>query len=165
MRTIINKYASPQSDFLFPVMKTTEFRQSVYDSALRTYNLNLKKLSELLGEKATLTSYVPRHSWASEALKLHIPMHVISESMGHSNEKTTSIYLTSLDHRNIDAATRKIFEMANRRSKIKKRIRQPSTKTSTLSYSAIYPQYYYSISMQEVDKSDANVDKILKPTK
>ena len=37
MRTIINKYASPQSDFLFPVMKTTEFRQSVYDSALRTY--------------------------------------------------------------------------------------------------------------------------------
>lgn len=58
MRTIINKYASPQSDFLFPVMKTTEFRQSVYDSALRTYNLNLKKLSELLGEKATLTSYV-----------------------------------------------------------------------------------------------------------
>ena len=101
MRTIINKYASPQSDFLFPVMKTTEFRQSVYDSALRTYNLNLKKLSELLGEKATRTSYVPRHSWASEALKLHIPMHVISESMGHSNEKTTSIYLTSLDHRNI----------------------------------------------------------------
>ena len=165
MRTIINKYASPQSDFLFPVMKTTEFRQSVYDSALRTYNLNLKKLSELLGEKATLTSYVPRHSWASEALKLHIPMHVISESMGHSNEKTTSIYLTSLDHRNIDAATRKIFETANRRSKIKKRIRQSSTKTSTLSYSAIYPQYYYSISMQEVDKSDANVDKILKPTK
>ena len=119
----------------------------------------------MLGEKATLTSYVPRHSWASEALKLHIPMHVISESMGHSNEKTTSIYLTSLDHRNIDAATRKIFETANRRSKIKKRIRQPSTKTSTLSYSAIYPQYYYSISMQEVDKSDANVDKILKPTK
>ena len=165
MRTIINKYASPQSDFLFPVMKTTEFRQSVYDSALRTYNLNLKKLSELLGEKATLTSYVPRHSWASEALKLHIPMHVISESMGHSNEKTTSIYLTSLDHRNIDAATREIFETANRRSKIKKRIRQSSTKTSTLSYSAIYPQYYYSISMQEVDKSDANVDKILKPTK
>ena len=165
MRTIINKYASPQSDFLFPVMKTTEFRQSVYDSALRTYNLNLKKLSELLGEKATLTSYVPRHSWASEALKLHIPMHVISESMGHSNEKTTSIYLPSLDHRNIDAATRKIFETANRRSKIKKRIRQSSTKTSTLSYSAIYPQYYYSISMQEVDKSDTNVDKILKPTK
>ena len=165
MRTIINKYASPQSDFLFPVMKTTEFRQSVYDSALRTYNLNLKKLSELLGEKATLTSYVPRHSWASEALKLHIPMHVISESMGHSNEKTTSIYLTSLDHRNIDAATTKIYETANRRSKIKKRIRQSSTKTSTLSYSAIYPQYYYSISMQEVDKSDANVDKILKPTK
>ena len=60
---------------------------------------------------------------------------------------------------------KEIFEMANRRSKIKKRIRQPSTKTSTLSYSAIYPQYYYSISMQDVDKSDANVDKILKPTK
>ena len=57
------------------------------------------------------------------------------------------------------------YQWANRRSKIKKRIRQSSTKTSTLSYSAIYPQYYYSISMQEVDKSDANVDKILKPTK
>ena len=141
-------------------------RLSYYRSKTgRLLSVKVKKLSELLGEKATLTSYVPRHSWASEALKLHIPMHVISESMGHSNEKTTSIYLTSLDHRNIDAATRKIFETANRRSKIKKRIRQSSTKTSTLSYSAIYPQYYYSISMQEVDKSDANVDKILKPTK
>ena len=166
MRTIINKYAfSPIGLSSFPVMKNQNSDSPFTTPALRTYNLNLKKLSELLGEKATLTSYVPRHS-GLEALKLHIPMHVISESMGHSNEKTTSIYLTSLDHRNIDAATRKIFETANRRSKIKKRIRQSSTKN----FNALpIQQYILNIIIPSLCKRwinpMQNVDKILKPTK
>lgn len=39
-----------------------------------------------------------------------IPLSVISEGMGHSSEKTTRIYLSSLDADLIDIANRKIIE-------------------------------------------------------
>ena len=44
-----------------------------------------------------LTSYVSRHSWASAARQQNVPLSVISQSMGHDSEKTTEIYLKSLE--------------------------------------------------------------------
>ena len=44
-----------------------------------------------------LTSYVSRHSWASAARQQNVPLSIISQSMGHDSEKTTEIYLKSLD--------------------------------------------------------------------
>jgi integrase len=44
-----------------------------------------------------LTSYVSRHSWASAAHQQHVPLSVISQSTGHDSEKTTEIYLKSLE--------------------------------------------------------------------
>ncbi len=159
MEDIIDKYASPLSDFLFPVMKTEEFRQATYNSALRLYNYHLKTLSDMLGGNVSLSSYVPRHSWASEALRLHVPVRVISKSMGHTNEKTTSIYLASMDYRDIDDATRKIFNAVNKREKARKPFRKTAAKTAMLSYSVICPRYYYSISTQETGKAVANTDR------
>ena len=51
-----------------------------------------------------LTMYVARHSWASAAKNKNIPISVISEGMGHDSEKTTQIYLASLDTSEIDNA-------------------------------------------------------------
>lgn len=80
-----------------------------YDSALRNYNLRLKKISASLGLSKPLTSYVPRHSWASMAKKSGIPLQIISESLGHDNENTTRIYLSSFDQDVLDAANAKIM--------------------------------------------------------
>ena len=53
--------------------------------------------------------YVARHSWASIAHSEDIPLSVISEGMGHESEKTTRIYLASLETQVIDKANRKIL--------------------------------------------------------
>ena len=54
--------------------------------------------------------YVARHSWASAAKAKGIPLSVISEGMGHDNEATTQIYLTSLDTSVVDQANSIILD-------------------------------------------------------
>ena len=73
-------------------------------------NRNLKKVAKLTGLSVPLTLYVARHSWASIAKSKNIPISVISEGMGHDNEKTTQIYLTSLDSSLVDQANRMILK-------------------------------------------------------
>lgn len=109
MVEIINRYADPKSEYLFPVLKTPTFSQLAYEKALQHYNYHLRKLAEEIGVDS-LTSYVARHSWATQASRLHIPTRVISESMGHSNERVTAIYLASLDNHEIDMANKKVLD-------------------------------------------------------
>ncbi len=45
-----------------------------------------------------------RHSWATMAKRENLPIWVISESLGHCNEKTTYTYLASLDRSALDRA-------------------------------------------------------------
>lgn len=55
--------------------------------------------------------YICRHSWASIARSMHIPISVISEGMGHDSEATTQIYLASLDPAIIDRANGHILRL------------------------------------------------------
>ena len=57
-----------------------------------------------------LTSYVARHGWASIARSRNIPLAIISEAMGHDSEKTTRIYLASLDTTSVDKANSRILK-------------------------------------------------------
>ena len=95
-------------NYLLPIYNT-ENRD--YNSHLRTYNKRLKRLSEILGLEKPLSSYVSRHSWATIALRKGISVQVISEGMGHENEKTTRIYLASLDQNIIDDANAQIIAL------------------------------------------------------
>lgn len=64
----------------------------------------------MIGLGIPLTLYVARHSWATIAYNSNIPVSVISEGLGHDSEKTTRIYLSSLDTGVIDNANRMILE-------------------------------------------------------
>ena len=55
--------------------------------------------------------YVARHSWATIARNEGVPLAIISEGMGHDNEKTTQIYLAMLENTAIDKANRKILKL------------------------------------------------------
>ena len=55
--------------------------------------------------------YVARHSWATAAQREGIPISVISEGLGHDNEKTTQIYLASIENSVVDKANRKILKL------------------------------------------------------
>ena len=64
----------------------------------------LEKDRGLIGSDYPLTLYVARHSWASAAKRKGVPLSVISEGMGHESEKTTRIYLASLERSVVDKA-------------------------------------------------------------
>ena len=56
-----------------------------------------------------LTLYVARHGWASIAKQKQIPISVISDALGHDSEKTTLIYLSTLDTSAVDNADNEIL--------------------------------------------------------
>ncbi len=110
IQEIIDRYSrlTRNSDWLLPILYT---EKDNYSSALRKYNKRLKDISRLLKLDPPLTSYVSRHSWASLAKRTGIPIQVISEGMGHENEKTTRIYLASLDQNLIDQANSQVISL------------------------------------------------------
>lgn len=55
--------------------------------------------------------YHARHSWVSLARANGIPLSVISEAMGHDNEKTTQIYLASLEGSVVDRANELVISL------------------------------------------------------
>lgn len=111
MQEIVDKYDTGGSPYLLPIIKnvdTDERRQ--YKNAAHQVNEKLKKLGEKLGLAIPLTSYVARHAWASIAKSKNVPLATISEALGHDSEKTTRIYLASLDTSAVDKANSQILK-------------------------------------------------------
>lgn len=106
---LIDKYCCVGRKSLFPIMSADSFDQHQYDNALRLHNQHLRRLSEMLSLSVPLSSYVARHSWATQAHNHHIPTKVISESLGHTKEETTVIYLASFEHDELDRANHRVL--------------------------------------------------------
>lgn len=108
VQQIIDRYAETVKDsiYVFPILKTEESEAAYaqYQIGLNYYNRLLKKLSRLLGLEWGLSSYTSRHSWATAARDHNIPLPVISAGMGHTSERTTEIYLKTLENSVIDSA-------------------------------------------------------------
>ena len=117
MVTILERYGRtcPESPYLFPILtdEQPELAYRQYRTGLNYLNRKLKRLGKLLGEPLPLSSYTPRHSWATAARNHDVPIAVISAGMGHSSERTTLIYLDSLDNAIIDNANEKILKGLN----------------------------------------------------
>lgn len=112
MQVIVERYAGEASStpYLLPIIKEAdgmEYRQ--YLKVQHKVNRSLKRIAAMAGLGIPLTMYVARHTWATVARKMNIPMSVISEGMGHDSEKTTQIYLASIDTSEIDKANRRIL--------------------------------------------------------
>lgn len=111
MQDIVKSYSDPNSSYLLPILddncKDTRKR---YQSKAQIINRNLKEVAKRVGLRVPLTLYVARHCWASAARFKNIPLAVISEGMGHDSEKTTLIYLSSIDTSTIDKANNLIIK-------------------------------------------------------
>lgn len=111
MQEIADKHRSDDGNsFMFPIITDedgTETRQ--YRSKQSEINRQLKNIGLSLGIDTRLTMYVARHSWASIAKTMNIPLAVISDSMGHHSIKTTQIYLDTIDSDVIDKANNSII--------------------------------------------------------
>lgn len=111
MEEIIKKYPSNSSTYLLPIIKEQGNERKQYDNALHLVNYRLKDLSGMLKLQRPLTMYVASRSWASVAKVRNVPLSVISEGMGHDSEKTTQIYLASLEASVVDKANKMILEL------------------------------------------------------
>ena len=112
MQDIIDKYYTEDTPYLLPVirdMEKDERRQ--YINASHLINNKLKKLGERIGLSIPLTMYVARHGWATIAHSRNVPLSIISEALGHESEKTTRIYLASMDTSVVDNANKMILNL------------------------------------------------------
>ena len=113
MQAIIDKYTEQTKDspYMLPILTGRESSPyAAYRKKEHNPNYNLKRIGEMVGLKIPLTTYVARHTWASVALHMNIPVATISEGMGHNSYQTTQIYLQSLDVATINEANKRIIK-------------------------------------------------------
>jgi integrase len=113
MRRIIDWFArrGSGSRYMFPILD--EKRGDInlqYESGLRLQNMHLKKIAARCGISKRLSTHCARHSWATVAKSAGLPLAVISEGLGHSNQRTTEIYLASLERSILDQAAEMVSE-------------------------------------------------------
>lgn len=117
MRNIIDTYrlADSYEEYLFPTLRgitqgsVSEYK--AYRAALRATNRALLKISEMLHLDVPLTTYVARHTWATNAKKAHIPLPVIQEALGHTSIRTTEIYLQQFETQMIEQINERITRL------------------------------------------------------
>lgn len=128
---IIERYAPPaeETPYLLPVIRRQgsaidERRQ--YESALRLYNKHLNWLSQKLELGIRLTSYVPRHSWATIAHDIGVDVADISAALCHSSEKMTRNYLQSFTPDRLANVNRQVLKVicSDKGGNMKKRKRK-----------------------------------------
>ena len=110
MQEIVDRYAADCSQpYLLPIITEEGDTRRQYQRVEHRVNYNLKAISQQLHFPHLLTTYAARHSWASIARSKNVATSVISEGLGHDSEKTTEIYLASIDTAQVDRANRKIL--------------------------------------------------------
>ena len=111
MQEIVDKYDTTGTPYLLPVIRdTTKDARRQYKNAEHLTNGRLKRIGKRLGLEIPLTTYGARHGWASIPKSKNIPVATISEAMGHDSEKTTRIYLASLDTSVVDKANNLVIK-------------------------------------------------------
>ncbi len=107
----LSAYANEDSVYLLPVIKHGQKNERGQCRSMQLLvNKGLKRISKRIGMEYGLTLYVARHSWASIARGIGVSMSVISQALGHTTEKTTQIYLQTLDRNVIDQANMSVIE-------------------------------------------------------
>lgn len=110
MQQILDKYGDNPTPYLLPVITVQgDMERKQYLSRMRFINRKLKIVAQMAKIPVPLSMYVSRHSWASIAKSKNVPLSVISEAMGHDNEETTRIYISSIQTDLIDEANSMIM--------------------------------------------------------
>lgn len=111
MQAILDKYKCNDTLYLLPILtKDDENKRRQYQNQMRKVNRRLKKIAVSAKLAIPLSLYYSRHSWATIARGMSIPLSVISEGLGHDSETTTQIYLDSIKSNEVDEANRKILK-------------------------------------------------------
>lgn len=109
LKKLIDKYWST-SKFAMPILNSDlpEELYSQYRQALGKTNKNLKVIGDCIQLNYRLTTYMARHTWATQVKMIGTPISIISQGLGHTSENTTRIYLQDFDSKVIDSVNRRV---------------------------------------------------------
>ena len=94
-----NKRGKP-TDLVFNIFEEDDDAQTRMEKVLqfiKVTNKWMKRIGKELGFDLSLTTYVARHSFSTMLLRSGASVEFISESLGHSDIKTTQYYLDGFD--------------------------------------------------------------------
>ena len=95
--------------YVFPILNTALHKTPAQihnrsSKIMGQVNADLKTIGAAVGITTPLTTYVARHSFATALKHSGVTTAVISEAMGHTDERTTQIYLSDFETDLVDAA-------------------------------------------------------------
>lgn len=109
---LIKKYHDTKNPYLFPIFSvkhtTEQAKANRLHKVITKVNNRLKQIGEALDLPITLTTYVARHSYATVLKRAEVATSIICESLGHSSEKVTQIYLDGFENSQIDKAMKNL---------------------------------------------------------
>ena len=100
--------------FFFPILDVTRHitatqRENRLHKVLGQVDKSLKIVAQIAKVDVNLTTYVARHSYATVLKRSGVPTSIICESLGHSSERVTQIYLDSFENEQIDEAMKNLL--------------------------------------------------------
>lgn len=107
-----HKTGKDMDDYIFPILDKTRHQTDTQvfnrlHKVLAQVNKSLAQIAELAGIEK-LTTYVARHTYATVMKRAGVNIAIISETMGHSDIKTTQIYLDSFEDTQIAEAMKNL---------------------------------------------------------
>jgi integrase/recombinase XerD len=108
------KAINPLTGYVFPILLKEGLTPIQIENRkfkkLKKFNSELKKIAEIVGVEKPVTSYVARHSFATNLKELGISTDIISQSMGHQNVSITTAYLKDFENDIIDDANERLLQ-------------------------------------------------------
>jgi integrase len=103
IQAIIDKWRNPDQrpdSYLFPILEedmNAEKQMLKIKQFTKNVNSHIKKIAVIIQIDKQVTTYFARHSFATILKRSGASTEMISESLGHSNLKTTASYLDSFE--------------------------------------------------------------------
>lgn len=117
MQRILDYYRKNQdisTDYIFPILLSNNMTPKQIanrkSKVLKQYNKKLKKIAAIQGIDKNITSYVARHSFATNLKFSGVSTDKISQLMGHSDIKVTQAYLRDFGDEELDEAVDRLLE-------------------------------------------------------
>ncbi|WP_438710748.1 phage integrase SAM-like domain-containing protein [Aquimarina muelleri] len=108
------KVQNRPTDYVFPILLKDNLTPIQIENrkrkTLKAFNRQLKEIAKIQGVKQNVSSYVIRHSFATNLKFAGISTDLIGESMGHHDVSVTKAYLKEFEDDIIDDAMSKLLE-------------------------------------------------------
>lgn len=114
IRNLLDDLAQQPNEgyYLFPILHekmTEEEKWKTEKQFIKRTNNYIKEIAKEVGLNFNVTTYVARHSYGTALKRMNVPLSMIQETLAHSNQKTTEIYLDSFLNEEIDDINEKLI--------------------------------------------------------